>query len=337
MGRTFVDWLGAVEDGQELLINLAEGILDRTVSQPLVEAFASECVIRLNKLEEAGPVDPSAARQALNNVVFNPPKDASGVPIQFQYSARRDVPTPGPIETFLTWQKLWGLIPAESELARQIIEEIDPNAFDSSDPRHLDPEDMEAVAGLVNELGPSTPDFRISRLTQAGKPMPIWITMAADAGRVTVSDSALLATRIRDWLGLGFAGAGIPFFAFVSRIPLNAAATANQLSRPTIFDAIDHGWFKHRMYGTCRHRWGRTLDFVPARRGDLDCDGAPEAIAPGSLFGTLFECRYVGRLMSPPMPTQPFVLQALLRPAADRKAEIERLTRVLLDAIEVRP
>jgi len=313
----FIQWIETVEAGEELLANLAEGLDEHAFEPPLLQAFAAECIKRLGSASSSGKLDPSAARNVVNYVVFDPPVDAAGQRIQFQYAARRDAPTPGAVETYVTWRKLWSLIPKTSALAKQISDAVDDDAFASTDPRYLDPDEMETVADLINAMGPNTTGFRISTMAASGDPFPVWMTTSEDRSRLSVTNNERLATRIRDWLGLGFASNGVPLFVFESRLPLDVAATYGLLSRPTAFDGIDHGWFKHRTHSHCPHGWGRTLDFEPARLGEINCDGAPEAIAPGSEFGTLFKCRYVGRLMTPPMPTKPFVLQALIGPDSD--------------------
>jgi hypothetical protein len=336
----FIELVAQAEGGLEFLINLAAGLRDGSIDDSVFDMFRAEIISRLAPLLAIAGKDASDFRKTMNDVVFRPSVDADGNPVSFQYVRRLRSDTHGDVHTFVTWQKLWNLVPDPSPLAEEIRNLVDPAVFSSSDPRPDSSSEMKDVAAAVNALGPKTVDFRISHVSGTGDPFPLWITTTQDFDQLAVSDPARLATRARDWLGLGHMKHRMPLFAFKSKAALSRLETSDKVGRPTIFDGTDNGYFKHELSCDCPHLWGRTMDFERAFAGDVDCDGGPEAITPGPLFGETFECRFVGHVLSAPMPTKPFVLSALLGQPTDVAATevaVDAIKQQILDAIGARP
>lgn len=312
MAHQFVEQVAQLEGGKALLINFADGLQDGSVSASLFKPFAAACLKGFDACNAAAEDYDARRRHVLNRTVYSPPSDESGQPIHFQYACTLPDPPPCAIETVLTWHKLMELIPEGSELMTKVKDELWETSFQGADLRYPSDEEMGRVAARVNELGPRSRGFRLSYCA-GGFPLPIWITLASEVDLIlanTGPDDA--ATRIRDWLGLGHVLAGAPLFAFRSKRVL-PDPKAQPLGRPTVWDGIAHAWFKHRHAHDYKDGWGRTMDLAEARCGDPGCDGGPEAVTPAPLFGDDFECRYLGRVETPPPSVRPNVVDALLR------------------------
>jgi hypothetical protein len=107
------------------------------------------------------------------------------------------------------------------------------------------------------------------------------------------------ATRLRNWLALGHFAKDDPIFAFVS---IDSHQTLMErcgveARHPTIFDAINHPWFRSRGDGIdYPDDWPRAVDLEKALLGKLrGLDGGPEAVSTSLTIPNNFRCLFVGR------------------------------------------
>lgn len=177
------------------------------------------------------------------------------------------------------------------------------------------------LAEAINRLPDDVP-LCLSQFDEiGGYHFTVWYTKLRDyeqlRDRFGVGfDPALMANACREWLGLGDTHDLMPLFVF-SLIPeleecsrpddcsfpaqcaklAKCAMLAEGLCRPSVFDAINHKWFKYKRLGSYLDNWGRALHIGHFLRGALtDLDGGSEAVGPSSPIPGRFICQYVGKL-----------------------------------------
>lgn len=319
--------------GQEILVNIADGLDDGSIDPARLQLFARACLARLDQIDRADELFETLARNAIMSVVFTPPVDEAGQSVSLQYAAMIEA-SDDHVTTFMTLAKLRSLVPEPSRLAAALKEEMRGELWSGSDPRFINDEMGRAIADIVNEEGTES-HLHLSKIAQNAVPYPIWITRSTTSKAILdKTEPQDRATRMRDWLGLGYLDVGSPLFGFQSDRSLPSLRPA-RLGRPTVWDGIDHRWFKHRRSPHSGDRWGRTMDFEAAVACRADCDGGPEAVMPGPAFDEGFTCFYVGTVRTVPMPPTPHVLAALM--ASNPPRQIARLKQRVVDALADRP
>ncbi|MBU3077953.1 hypothetical protein [Sphingomonas quercus] len=318
----------AIPGGQEILVNIADGLEDGSIDAGRLRLFAEACLARLDRVDRQDEGFGAMARTAIASVVFTPPAGEDGRPIDLQYAALIEA-SDDHIMTFMTLGKLHDLAFGSTRLAAALKAELGP-LWLGTDFRFIPDEQGEAIAEIINKEGAAS-GLKLSRIGANATPFPIWITRSVVGDTVLGQTSPQeRATRMRDWLGLGLVDIGAPVFGFRSNRPLPHLHPA-KLGRPTVWDGIDHWWFKHRRSSPRLDAWGRTLDFAAAVSGCSDCDGGPEAVMPGPAFDEGFTCFYLGTVQTSPMPPGPSVLGALI--ASDPPRAIEAIRQRVADAL----
>jgi hypothetical protein len=177
------------------------------------------------------------------------------------------------------------------------------------------------LSDAINRLSDDVP-LCLSEFDEGGGyHFTVWYTKLRDYEELCEKlgdgiDPALIANACREWLGLGDSPDLMPLFVF-SFVPeleecsqpkdcsnpaqCNRTAKcirlAEGLCRPSVFDAINHKWFKYKRLGSYEDNWGRALHIGKFLRGSLtDLDGGPEAVGPASRIPGRFVCKYVGKL-----------------------------------------
>jgi hypothetical protein len=332
----FVDLMVRVVEGDALLVNLLESNSDGGISDRYLVAFAHEAIQRIGAAEQMHTMDRSKLRQILYSVVFDPPGDESGMPVQLQYLSRLEIADSEDFVSFLTWEKLKSLVPRGSALQDAIDGIVDPAYLAASDSRPVSSVEMMAVAQKVNELGPADGNFRVTFQSLAGVPFSLWMTASDDHDRMG-GQPRQPATRARDWLGLGHVKRDMQLFLFRSKRKLSANSVHMVAARPTLFDGITNAYFKYKRSNYCPRSWGRALDLAAAKGFAEDCDGGPEVIIPGPAFADLFTCEYVGLVEEAPLPSAPYVIDALLGQPPSRAVALETRRIQMVEKLKAAP
>ena len=325
----FIEIVRTALGGSEFILNLAEGVQDGSIAVADFKHFAKEAERRVQPKTLPAEKRSADLRDQLNQIVFNTPIAENQSKARFTYLSPVAESTNVQVLTLVTWSKLLKLVPANTQLMRAIDDVVDPSQIDTTDGRPPSVLEMKEVARLINQFGPATSDFRISGVGKNDEPFPCWVTHCDDYENFARSIPGVLPERMRDWLGLGHMRRGVPLFAFKSREPLRKARTRPTIARPTIFDGVDHNYFKHRASDVAQYGWGYTLDLDAARAELPNCDGGPEAITPGMLFGDRFTCLFIGHIGTEPLAAEPSVLQTLLRQSSDGLSNVDAAAEML--------
>lgn len=191
-------------------------------------------------------------------------------------------------------------------------------------------DECEEIATLLSNLDPSREELHLSTTVGGGHRLIVWASRLEELqgiGLRTPPDNSI-ASRLRDQLGLGHFRRRYPMFAFISALGYNELIDngGQRPKRPTVFDAIDQPWFKHRRdkeYPS--DNWGRATDLekVELSSGD-ELDGGPEAVSSSFRISGNFHCVFIGRPISnAPEPDSELVRR--LSPGMDAPAIVQYL------------
>ena len=296
--------------GHLILVNLHQEASEGMIDKNLVGNFLRrvDARTRMRKV----PVSEAELFFDLTRSVWN---DAS----DFQLKGPNCSASQSQMAIFKTYSNISALgIEIRDPKVRERFKDLTAKPFET-----VTDDECRAIADYLTNLDPTFDDLHLSLIAKGGsnRRFIVWSTRLEELADLApgMRPNNMVASRLRDQLGLGHFKERYPMFAFISTVQYDRLIDQNhnQSFRPMTFDGIDQIWFKHRRdreYGA--DTWGRATDLEKVQMSTGDqLDGGPEAVSASFKIGGNFRCVFVGRPDSDsPEPDEQFV-RRLLGPA----------------------
>ena len=289
--------LNEIEGFKAITVNLCDGLSDTTLDIDVVGNYLQGLISAAASGDLNSPRFRIFLRRKLMAMVFdNVTRYQCRVPLTRAAN--------GFLANFRSLGDLSWLIDNHGDLKNRLIDNgAPPVCFNSSD-LSLEPtgDECRQLAATMNDVCARDDHFYVALDASSGtRKRLVWFTdgdhLSRELGELPIVGSDEYAFQLRNWLGLGQVKSGTHLFGFVSD---KEGARDLALARPTVFDGIDHLWFKHlRGAAASDDVAGRALNLDSLRQSAAPFDGGWEAVAPGPKFKGLFHCVYVGRIVPP--------------------------------------
>jgi len=308
--------LEEVEGFRAFLVNLWDGVVDSSLDSGLAAEYLDAIIARCM----AGDLGSLRFRQSLRQLML---RTVFAAVARFQCRRAISGDTDQLLATFRGLDNLVDVIEAHAGLKDKLIKAggAPSVCFNSSDSSpDVTADQCQLLAESINDVCAVTDEFFLAKdASSDGRKRLVWFTdvenLVAHLGQLPHSGDNTYACNIRNWLGLGDVHHGEHVFGFVSTVKDVCAA---KLARPTVFDGIDHRWFKHlRALASYSDSAGRALNLDRLGTEVGPFDGGWEAVTPGPKFRDQFKCIYIGRINRPTVEyDEEAVLGAILKSAS---------------------